>query len=174
MRYPGIAAIAFGMLIATGANAQRGDPGVAAPIQPVLPPLDAPTIARIDAFVAGEVTDSRIPGLAIAVLQHGRAPHVRGFGHDGRGKAISGDTPLPIGSLTKSFTALLVRQAIEAGYLEADAPVQRYLPMSATLVAAFAPDLALVLAAVVVLLCLPIVGRAGRWAGRILRRASAA
>ena len=42
--------------------------------------------------------------------------------------AISADTPFPIGSLTKSFTALLVRQAIDAGQLDADAPVQRVLP----------------------------------------------
>ena len=91
-------------------------------------PLDPRRVERIDSFVAGEVEASGIPGVAIAVLQDGRAPHVRGFGHDGRGKAISGDTPFPIGSLTKSFTALLVRQAIEAGQLDADAPVQRYVP----------------------------------------------
>lgn len=53
---------------------------------------------------------------------------MRGFGHDGRGEAITGETPFPIGSLTKSFTAVLVRQAIEAGQLDADGPVQRYLP----------------------------------------------
>lgn len=91
-------------------------------------PLDPRLVERIDGFVAGEVAASGIPGVAIAVLQEGSAPHVRGFGHDGHGKAISGDTPFPIGSLTKSFTALLVRQAIEAGQLDADAPVQRYLP----------------------------------------------
>ncbi len=90
--------------------------------------LDAPTIGRIDAFVAQQVADSGLPGVAIAVLQEGRAPHVRGFGDDGRGTAITGDTPHPIGSPTKSFTALLVRQAIDAGRLDADAPVQRHLP----------------------------------------------
>ena len=101
---------------------------MSASAQASLPPLDALTIERIDAFVAREAADSGIPGVAIALLQDGRAPHVRGFGHDGRGKAITGETPFPIGSLTKSFTALLVRQAIEAGQLDADAPVQRYLP----------------------------------------------
>lgn len=89
---------------------------------------DAATLARIDVFVAQEVAASGLPGVAIAVLADGRTPHVRGFGHDGRGHAISGDTPFPIGSLTKSFTALLVRQAIEAGLLDADAPLQRVLP----------------------------------------------
>jgi CubicO group peptidase (beta-lactamase class C family) len=90
--------------------------------------LDAALIDRIDAFVAQQAADSGLPGVALAVLQEGRAPHVRGFGHDGHGRPISGDTPFPIGSLTKSFTALLVRQAIDAGQLDADAPVQRYLP----------------------------------------------
>ncbi len=100
-----------------------------AAVQPsIAPKLDVATIERIDAFVAKELETSHLPGVAIAVLEHGRSPHVRGFGHDGHGKSITGDTPFPIGSLTKSFTAFLVRQAIEAGQLDADAPVQRYLP----------------------------------------------
>lgn len=85
-------------------------------------------INRIDAFVVREVVDSGLPGVAIAVLRDGHAPHVRGFGQDGRGRAITGDTPFPIGSLTKSFTALLTRQEIEAGRLDAGTPVQHYLP----------------------------------------------
>ncbi len=101
---------------------------LSASVQAGPPPLDAPLIARIDAFVANEVKSSGLPGVAIAVLQEGQAPHLRGFGIDGRGHAITANTPFPIGSLTKSFTALLVRQLIEAGQLEADAPVQRYLP----------------------------------------------
>ncbi|MBX3694303.1 MAG: beta-lactamase family protein [Steroidobacteraceae bacterium] len=96
--------------------------------QSPVPTPDAGTIERIDAFVAREVIDSGLPGVAIAVLREDHAPHVRGFGHDGKGRAITGDTPFPIGSLTKSFTALLIRQEIEAGRLDADAPVQRYLP----------------------------------------------
>lgn len=92
------------------------------------PALDAALIERIDQHVADEVAASAIPGVALAVLHEGRIVHSRGFGVDGHGHAVSADTPFPIGSLTKSFTALLVRQFIEAGQLEADAPVQRYLP----------------------------------------------
>jgi CubicO group peptidase (beta-lactamase class C family) len=91
------------------------------------PALDASLIERIDRHVADEVAASHIPGVALAVVQDGRLVHSRGFGHDGHGHAVSADTPFPIGSLTKSFTALLVRQFIEAGQLEADAPLQRYL-----------------------------------------------
>jgi CubicO group peptidase (beta-lactamase class C family) len=90
--------------------------------------IDAGLLNRIDTFVAREASASGLPGVAIVVLQQGHAPHVRGFGDDGRGKPITGDTPFPIGSLTKSFTALLVRQAAEAGELDVDAPVRRWLP----------------------------------------------
>jgi CubicO group peptidase (beta-lactamase class C family) len=90
--------------------------------------LDASLIERIDAFVETERQGSGIPGIALAILTDGRPTHIRGFGHDGHGRPITGDTPFPIGSLTKSFTALMVRQAIDAGRLDADAPVQRYLP----------------------------------------------
>ena len=103
--------------------------GLVASIAWAQPPvLDAALRERIDAFVERERQASGIPGIALAIVQLGSAPHLRGFGEDGRGKAISPDTPFPIGSVTKSFTSLLVRQAIDAGQLDADAPVQRYLP----------------------------------------------
>jgi CubicO group peptidase (beta-lactamase class C family) len=92
------------------------------------PAFDAALCDRIDAFIEGERQASGIPGIALAIVDEHGAVHVRGFGDDGHGAAIDGDTPFPIGSLTKSFTALLVRQAIDAGELDADAPVQRYLP----------------------------------------------
>lgn len=90
--------------------------------------LNANLRDRIDLFVESERQASGIPGIALAIVHQGTVVHARGFGHDGRDHPISADTPFPIGSLTKSFTALLVRQAIDAGQLEADAPVQRYLP----------------------------------------------
>jgi CubicO group peptidase (beta-lactamase class C family) len=103
--------------------------GLVAAIAWAQPPvLDAALRDRIDAFVERERLASGIPGIALAIVQLGSATHLRGFGVDGRGKAISPDTPFPIGSVTKSFTSLLVRQAMDAGQLEADAPVQRYLP----------------------------------------------
>ncbi len=101
---------------------------VSAAAQPGLPQLDGPMIKRMDDFVTEQLQASGLPGVAIAILEDGRTPHVRGFGQNGRGAAITADTPFPIGSLTKSFTALLVRQLVDAGQLDAEAPVQRVLP----------------------------------------------
>jgi CubicO group peptidase (beta-lactamase class C family) len=92
------------------------------------PAFDASLQQRIDAFVESERQASGIPGVALGIVNLSGPTHVRGFGHDGRGNPVGADTPFPIGSLTKSFTALLVRQAVDAGRLDADAPVQRYLP----------------------------------------------
>ena len=44
------------------------------------------------------------------------------------GEAPTPQTPFFIGSLTKSITALGLMQLVEAGKVELDAPVQRYLP----------------------------------------------
>jgi ABC-type polar amino acid transport system ATPase subunit len=41
---------------------------------------------------------------------------------------MTAQTPMLIGSLSKSFTALGVLQLAEAGWIDLDAPVQSYLP----------------------------------------------
>lgn len=89
---------------------------------------DEPLFERIDRYVEHERDASRMPGIAIAIVRHGDIVHTRGFGDDGRAHAITPQTPFPIGSLTKSFTALAIRQLEEAGRIRLDDPVQRYLP----------------------------------------------
>ena len=91
-------------------------------------PADSGLHDRIDRYVQQEVDASRIPGVAVAIVQGGEVVHRRGFGHDGHGRPIAPGTPFPIGSLTKSFTALAIRQLSEAGALGLDDPVQRHVP----------------------------------------------
>lgn len=83
----------------------------------------------IDGYIEGQMRRLRIPGAALAIVEGERIVHLRGFGQARPG----GETPTPqtpffIGSLTKSLTALAVMQLVEAGKIELDAPVQRYLP----------------------------------------------
>lgn len=83
----------------------------------------------IDAYVEREMRRLKIPGASLAIVEGDQIVHLRGFGRARPG----GETPTPqtpffIGSLTKSFTALAVMQLVEAGKIELDAPVQRYLP----------------------------------------------
>lgn len=83
----------------------------------------------IDAYIEQQMRRLNIPGAALAIVAGDAIAHQRGFGHARpAGETPSPLTPFFIGSLTKSFTALAVMQLAEAGKLEPDAPVQRYLP----------------------------------------------
>jgi CubicO group peptidase (beta-lactamase class C family) len=89
----------------------------------------AQDFAPVDAYVDAQRITQRIPGLALAVVGADGTIHVGGFGvTDPGGAAITSQTPFILGSTSKSFTALAVMQLVEAGSVELDAPVQRYLP----------------------------------------------
>ena len=91
-------------------------------------PLAGDRFERIDQYVSDQMSGSRIPGAALAVVEDGVVVHAKGFGTDGNGNQVTADTPFWIGSNTKSITALAVMQLAEAGQLDLDAPVRDYLP----------------------------------------------
>ena len=85
--------------------------------------------AAIDAFVEGEMSAQRIPGLSLGIVREGQNVHLQGFGEaDESGRDVTPQTPFIIGSLSKSFTAMAIMQLVEAGQVDLDAPVQEYLP----------------------------------------------
>jgi CubicO group peptidase (beta-lactamase class C family) len=70
-----------------------------------------------------------IPGLALGIVQGDQIVHLKGFGVAGPdGRPVTPQTPFQINSLVKPMTGVAVMQLVEAGKLELDAPVQRYLP----------------------------------------------
>jgi CubicO group peptidase (beta-lactamase class C family) len=86
-------------------------------------------LETIDAYIEEQMGHLHIPGLSLAIVEGDRIAHLRGFGRaHPNGVAPDHRTPFFIGSLTKSFTALAVMQLVEAGKVDLDAPVQRYLP----------------------------------------------
>jgi CubicO group peptidase (beta-lactamase class C family) len=87
-----------------------------------------PDFEAVDAFVRETMAHHRIPGLALAIVHGDEVVHLRGYGSAGRGRPMTAQTPLYIGSISKSFTALAVMQLAEAGEIDLDAPVQAYLP----------------------------------------------
>lgn len=89
----------------------------------------APDYEQIDAYVKAQMQNARIPGLALGIVHGDQVAHLQGFGiADSTGRAVTPQTPFYLGSTTKSFTALAIMQLVEAGKIELDAPVQRYLP----------------------------------------------
>ena len=83
----------------------------------------------IDEYVAARMRSARIPGLALVIVKGDQIVYSKGYGQaDPSGRPVTLQTPFMIGSITKSMTALAVMQLVEAGQVELDAPVQRYLP----------------------------------------------
>ncbi len=101
-----------------------------APPQGDAPPRgEASIYEAVDAYVERQMRRLNMPGAALAIVQGDRIVHQRGFGRARPGgEPPTPQTPFFIGSLTKSFTALAVMKLVEAGKVELDAPVQRYLP----------------------------------------------
>ncbi len=85
--------------------------------------------AAIDTYVTTQLKDLGIPGMALGIVQGDQIVHLQGFGvADSFGRAVTPQTPFYLASVTKSFTALAVMQLVEAGKIDLDAPVQKYLP----------------------------------------------
>lgn len=82
----------------------------------------------IDAFIATELPKSGAPGIAYAVVERGEIiSGARGDILIGGDRPVTPDTPFLIGSISKSITAMAVMQLVEAGSVDLDAPVSRYL-----------------------------------------------
>lgn len=90
---------------------------------------DSSVYDAIDAYIKRQMRRLRMPGVSLAIVEGDKIVHLRGFGKaHPHGRAPGPQTPFFIGSLTKSITAVAVMQLVEAGKIELDAPVRRYLP----------------------------------------------
>lgn len=86
------------------------------------------TPAAIDRFVNSYLKETGLPGAVVAVTRGGKVVHTGGYGRTAGGTAMTGRTPVPVASLSKSMTALAVMQLVEEGKVELDRPVRGYLP----------------------------------------------
>ena len=84
----------------------------------------------VETFVADWLSEHRIPGAAIAIVDGDDLAYAEGFG----ARALEDNTPATpdtlfgIGSCTKSFTAMAIVQLAEQGALDLEDPVDDYLP----------------------------------------------
>ena len=82
-----------------------------------------------DRLVAEMREDAGVPGMAVAVLREGETLHTKGYGvADPTGNAVTPQTVFQIGSITKSFVALVVLQLAAEGKLDPDDPVVLHIP----------------------------------------------
>ena len=84
---------------------------------------------EVDAYISRMMKDLRIPGAALVIVEGDQIVHLKAFGvANAAGRPVTPQTPFFTGSTGKSITALAIMQLVEAGNIQLDDPVQRYLP----------------------------------------------
>lgn len=82
---------------------------------------------RIAKGAEDRVAAGEYPALVIATVDDGKTT-IAAFGKLDGGRVPDGDTIFEIGSITKTFTALLLAEAVTAGRVSLDDPVAKLLP----------------------------------------------
>lgn len=85
---------------------------------------------EIERLAEGVVSQSRIPGMAMAIVQDGRIISVRGYGVvDSRNpQPVGPDTVFRVASLSKAFAGTLSAMLVSEGAMSWDSPIANQLP----------------------------------------------
>lgn len=115
-----------------------GAPVFAQPAAPTAPRVTAPETPpdpALEAFVDGWMRDAmsrdKVAGASVSIVRGGRVVVNKGYGFASLSprRAVDPDRTLfRIGSVSKTFTWILVMREVEAGRMRLDAPINRYLP----------------------------------------------
>lgn len=123
---------ALALLTAPAATAQEATAMAAAPAAPAVAPLDP---VRLEAYVDGWMTDAmdraHVAGASVAVVQNGQVVLKKGYGFadlNPRRPVDADRTLFRIGSISKTFTWILVMKEVEEGRIRLDRPINLYLP----------------------------------------------
>ena len=115
-----------GLLVALGVAARLVSAQDSIPAAPDY----AAAAATLSGFIAHEMRDKSLPAVSIALVDGGRTVWARGFGWARRRDSLlaTAQTVYRVGSVSKLFTDLALMRLVEAGKIDLDAPVTRYLP----------------------------------------------
>jgi CubicO group peptidase (beta-lactamase class C family) len=103
---------------------------IAAMLAASTPAIAATPYAKLDAEAARLMTAGKLPGLAYAVIDHGKVAHVAamGFRNVERRLPLQADTIMYAASISKAAFAYYVLMLVDDGVLDLDKPIAAYLP----------------------------------------------
>ncbi|RAK63621.1 serine hydrolase domain-containing protein [Phenylobacterium kunshanense] len=125
---------------APDSRAQATNPAPPSTLSPAPTAVAAPGVTpldpvRLEAFVDGWMTDAmnraHVAGASVAVVQNGQVVLKKGYGFadlNPRRPVDPDRTLFRIGSVSKTFTWILVMKEVEAGRIRLDRPINLYLP----------------------------------------------
>ena len=86
---------------------------------------------ELERLVRGVQASARVPALSVALRRADRPLWTFQVGGSGNSHALSQDSRFRVGSITKTFTAVLVMQARDEGLIDLDDPIAKYLDVPA-------------------------------------------
>jgi CubicO group peptidase (beta-lactamase class C family) len=96
------------------------------------PPTPDPALgAFVDGWMRDAMSRENIAGAAVSIVQGGQVVVNKGYGFSSLAPRRAVDpnrTLFRIGSVSKTFTWILVMREVESGRMRLDAPINRYLP----------------------------------------------
>lgn len=85
--------------------------------------------STIDEFMSNQVERLNIQGASLAIVKGDHVEYLQGYGVSRPdGTEMTPQTPVVIGSVSKSFTALAIMQLVEQGKISLEDPVQSVIP----------------------------------------------
>src|SRR5689334_21036183 len=128
MRKPTLAVFLSAIFLTSPSFAQTAKKKPAAAAATAASP--ASKLQGLDDLASSAMKQWKVPGVAIAVVQDGKVIYAKGYGYrDLEQKLpVTTATLFPIGSITKSFTALTFAILKNEGKVDWDTPVRSYLP----------------------------------------------
>ncbi|HSJ56519.1 MAG TPA: serine hydrolase domain-containing protein [Anaerolineae bacterium] len=94
----------------------------------VAPPKADVDLAAADSYVEAQMQKHGLRGVSLAIIEGDEVLYLKGYGSAGKGQPMTPQTPMFIGSQSKSFTALAIAQLAEQGLVDVEAPVRDYIP----------------------------------------------
>jgi CubicO group peptidase (beta-lactamase class C family) len=88
-------------------------------------------MTRLERMVRRTQSDARVPALSVALHRADRPPWTLQVGATGNDAPLDAHTQFRIGSVTKTFTAVLVMQCRDDGLLDLDDPIGAHLDVPA-------------------------------------------
>jgi len=87
-------------------------------------------LKNIDSYTLQIIQEWQIPGMALSIVKDDQIIYAKGFGEKelGKGSSVDEHTSFQIGSISKSFTALLMAMLVDEGKVSWDDPVKKHLP----------------------------------------------
>ncbi len=94
------------------------------------PKAPAATLAELDARIAKILSDAKIPGTSVTIIENGQVVLTKGYGFaDLKAKRpVTPDIVFRAGSISKSFTSIAVMMLVEEGKLSLDAKLSDLMP----------------------------------------------